>query len=508
MVRRFGPLSLKNEALLAPSTPPLLSAPFPLEPDRTTREHWLEAFSGFIQDHLDSVESQDPGGIQGAAGLAIAEAVSQTIPEAPLPGGPERLVALLEEAIPASYATTSPRYLAYVPSGALYGAAIADFVISGLNRFTGLAAEALAPCRLEADVVDWLLAEFGLGDVASARGVLLSGGSMANFAATVTARHAHLGDQGDYRAATAYVSTQTHHSAAKALRLAGIPLSGVRSIPVDSHFRMSPEALERAIEGDRDAGHAPFLVISSAGTTNTGAVDPLGAIADVCGRQGIWHHVDAAYGGGFVVCETGRNALSGIERADSITLDPHKSLFLPFGTGCLLVRDGDALRRAHQLDADYLAEGLDGESPSPAHYGPELSRRWRGLRLWLPLMLHGADAFRRTLGEKMALAQWFASRLSALMESGLPVEWVARPQLTTAAFRLSRRPQEPLEAWNQRNLAWVQRLHAHGGVFLSTTRLPVPDGLAVTLRICVLSFRVHQAHVRECLEALRETAEG
>jgi aromatic-L-amino-acid/L-tryptophan decarboxylase len=204
-----------------------------------------------------------------------------------------------------------------------------------------------------------------------------------------------------------------------------------------------------------------------------------------------------------VLCARGREALLGIERADSITVDPHKSLFLPLGTGCLLVRDGEALRRAHQLDADYLATGEAGEAPSPAHLGPELSRPFRGLRLWLALMLHGAEAFREALNEKLELASFFYEALSSADTPALDLP--GPPQLSTVAFRLPRQPNEPLEDWNGRNLRWFTRINEGGRVFLSKTRLPVADGTAEILRSCALSFRTHRPQINACLDENRRT---
>jgi aromatic-L-amino-acid decarboxylase len=244
-------------------------------------------------------------------------------------------------------------------------------------------------------------------------------------------------------------------------------------------------------------------VIASAGTTNTGAVDPLPALADLSLAERLFLHVDAAYGGAFVLCDEGRKRLAGIERADSITFDPHKGLFLPYGTGCLLVRDGHHLRRAHHLGAEYLQD-LDDRDPSlswsPAELGPELSRDFRGLRLWLPLVLHGARAFRDALTEKLALADRFVEGLDALVAAGAPIEIVARPQLSLVAFRLARRPAEPLADYDRRNMAFLAAINGKNRVHLSSTLLPVPGGHAFTLRVCVLSFRSHARHVDWCLE--------
>lgn len=480
-----------------------------LELDPRTREEWLETFSRFALEQIELTGRGSAAGTGGAEAVRIAAQVSVAIPEQPLSGGPARILELLARATEASFVTTSPGYLAYVPGGGLYTGALADFVAGCLNRFTGLAVEAPALCRLEADVLDWLMAEVGWGDVGAARGLLTSGGSLANFSAVVAARHQCFGDDGDLRRGTAYVSSQTHHSVAKAIRLAGIPLRHVRPIDVDAKLRMRVDRLDEAVRNDLDQGLTPFLIVSTAGTTNTGAIDPLADIAATCRTHGVWHHVDAAYGGGFVLCERGRELLAGIESADSITIDPHKSLFLPSGTGCLLVRDGERLRAAHQLDADYLAAGHEGEPPSPAHYGPELSRPFRGLRLWLSLMLYGAENFRAALDEKLELAERFNRGLERLRaDRGLPLEIVQPPQLSTVAFRLEREERETLSSWNARNVSLFDMINASGRVFLSKTSLPVADGQAQTLRVCALSYRCREQDIDVCLEVLEDGIEA
>jgi aromatic-L-amino-acid/L-tryptophan decarboxylase len=473
-----------------------------LEPDRAELQRWLDVVAKLGFDAIDALPGMPAVGPLGAAGMAIAEAVSLPIPEAPHPGGIDELATLIGRAAAASLGTIGPGYLAYVPGGGLPSAAIADFAACLLNRFTGLTAAAPALCRLEADVLAWLAQQFDLP--ASTRGLLTSGGSLANLAAIVTARHARFGDTGELADAIVYVSAQAHVSVAKAVRIAGIPHRNVRSIATDARLRLDIDALAAAIAEDRLASRIPLMVVSAAGTTNTGAVDPLGAIAELCARERLWHHVDAAYGGAFVLCDEGKRRLAGIERADSVTFDPHKGMFLPYGTGCVLVRDGERLRDAHHLPAPYLQDfdALDrtGEPPSPTEYGPELSRDYRGLRLWLPLQLHGAGAFRRALGEKLALAERFHAMLSAAAGAGRGIEIIDAPQLSIVAWRLAREPGEPLTAWNARNQGWLRRINARARVHLSSTVLPVTDGAAFTLRACVLSFRTHQPHVDACFD--------
>ncbi len=470
--------------------------PSSLEPDRETLASWLETFASAALDHIDRLPDAHAAGQVGPEGLAVAEAVSLPIGEEPFPGGAPELAALLTRAADAALNTTGPGYLAYIPGGGLPATAIANLVGDLLNRYTGLVPAAPAFTRLESDVLRWLAREFGYGP--GAAGLLTSGGSLSQLAAMVTARHARFGDVAVPADARAYTSTQAHRSVSKSLRLAGHASSALRTVEVDERFRLVPEALEAAIRRDREAGLQPFLVVAAAGTTNTGAVDPLSEIADVCATHRLWLHVDGAYGGAFVLCPEGRAALRGLERADSITFDPHKGMFLPYGTGALLVRDGMALRRAHQDDADYLQD-LDlhrSGGASPADFGPELSRPFRGLRLWLPLMLHGARPFREALSEKLALARTLHAELAAMPE----VDVLDEPQLSIVAFRARRQPGEAFAAWDARNEAWMDAINARGRVILSSTRLETPEGPAFTLRACVLSFRTHADRIAALLE--------
>lgn len=467
----------------------------PLEPGRAEVQAWLEAVGRAVLDHVERLPAMPSAGTIDGTSLADVERMSLPIPETPQRDF-EGLLAHVLEAAELSMNTAGPGYLAYVPGGGLLTAGVADLIANWLNRYTGLTAASPALCRLEADVLSWLAAEFGYDD--QARGILTTGGSLANFSAVVTARHAKLDGSGDYRRARVYTSAQAHHSVAKSVALAGIPAANVIPIPTDARLRLRPDALTERVRADQAAGLQPFLLVTAAGTTNTGAVDPLRPLSDVCETHGLWHHVDGAYGGAFALCDSGRARLEGIERADSVTFDPHKGMFLPYGTGCLLVKDGAALRAAHQADAPYLQDfgQGDGLPPSPTDYGPELSRDYRGLRVWLALQLHGAAAFRAALEEKLALARTLADAIRQM--PGL--ELADDPQLSVVPFRPIRRPGEDLATWSARALALCKAINARGRVYLSTTRLPHPEGEVVTVRACVLSFRTHADRIALAIE--------
>jgi aromatic-L-amino-acid decarboxylase len=242
-------------------------------------------------------------------------------------------------------------------------------------------------------------------------------------------------------------------------------------------------------------------VVGNAGTTNTGAVDPLPELADLARRHGLWLHVDAAYGGFFLLTEEGKRVMRGIEQADSIVLDPHKGLFLPYGTGALLVKDGAALKRAHTLPADYMPEYQeDPDLVDFCEISPELSKPFRGLRVWLPVKLLGIGPFRAALEEKLALTRWATEELRRLPG----IEILAEPQLSVVAFRLAPETWRglPVAEVNRRNRAFLDRINARKRVMLTGTML----GDRFALRICVVSFRTHRDRMEACLDDIRAAA--
>lgn len=446
-----------------------------------------ESSARFAIRHIETLEEQPSWDLDGAE--AIAASVREPPPETGTPI--DALLERLAEAVPKSFNTAGPGYLAYIPGGGVYPAALGDYLALATNRFMGVWNAAPGLAEMEAVVIDWLRRIVGYPE--GARGLLTSGGSMSNFTAIVTARRDRL--PGNFQDGVLYLSGQAHHSVTKAAILAGFTERNLRDVPVDARLRMRPDALQAALDEDRARGLRPFLVIASAGTTNTGAIDPVPEIADVCARRGLWLHVDGAYGGFFRIAPGGEALLPGLERADSLTLDPHKGLFLPYGTGCLLVRDPQALLRAHRADALYLQ---DLERPPDAvnfaDMSPELSREFRGLRVWLPLKLFGLAAFRDNLREKLELTRWAYEELRD--EPGCEI--LDEPQLSIVAFRF--RPKVADEdAWNARLL---RRVNAGRRVYLSSTTV----GGRFVLRICVLSFRTHGRHVATAVEEIRRAA--
>ncbi len=451
-------------------------------------ENLVAQAMGRIRPFIDSLPDQPAADTFG--GEELARSLRERLPTAGTPF-PELLDLLFGRLIPKTFNTAGPGYLAYIPGGGIVQTAVAELIANSVNRYVGVWAAAPALAQLEVNVGRWFCEIVSYPE--RALGLLTSGGSMSNLIAIVTARRNKLPE--DFLSGTLYTSDQTHYSVSKAAVLAGFPPSNVRLVPSDSRFRINLEQLRETIRLDREAGMTPFLVVGNAGTTNTGAVDDLTALAGLAEQEGMWLHVDAAYGGFFMLTDRGRSVMNGIERADSITLDPHKGLFLPYGTGSLLVRDGSTLRKAHSARAVYLPNTEhEPDLVDFSQVSPELSRAFRGLRVWLPLKMHGVGPFRRNLEEKLQLSEWITEQLRQIGE----LEIVAEPQLTVLAFRL-RLPGRDEESINRLTRELMDEINARRRVYLSST---VIHGQFL-IRICVLSFRTHLERMQMALEDIK-----
>jgi aromatic-L-amino-acid/L-tryptophan decarboxylase len=457
---------------------------YPLDPSpeqmRAMGDRALEYVIGFIHGLDDAPARNVDGALEAALRLKAAP---------PEEGGSfEEVFAAFEDAAARAYETCGPGYLPYIPGGGLFAAALGQFLAMAVNRFPNLWEVAPGLAQIEQNVIRWLCDLFGYPE--DARGILTTGGSIANLSAIVTARHEKLGEE--FIDGVYYLSEQSHASVPKAAAIAGLPRRAMRLVPVDRELRMDAGALKRMVAEDREAGLRPFLVVPAAGTTNTGAIDPLDDVADVAEAEGLWMHVDAAYGGFFVLTDRGRERFRGIERADSITLDPHKGLFLPYGTGSLVVRDGARLRDAHHVGAEYLQDRApEAELPNWTEYSPELSRDHRGFRVWLPLVLHGVSAFRDALDEKLDLAEHLYGALAEMPEIELP--WP--PQLTVVPFRLA-------GATDDEDRTFLARINEPKRVYLSSTTI---EGRHV-IRACIVSHRTHRDRIDEAIEIIRSAA--
>ena len=470
-----------------------------LEPGAADRSALLREVNQYAEDFLESLPERPAYHVTEAMGIGIREGRVEEQP----PGLRRALDLLRDHVDGPGLNPASGGHLGYIPGGGIYASALGDFLSDISNRYAGVFFGGPGAVRLENLVTRWVADVVGYPD--SAAGVHLAGGSMANLVAIATARDAHGLRGKDYQQAVVYLTSQTHHCIEKSLRVLGLGECQVRQVPLDDRYRMRPDDLDRMILADRAAGLRPWLVVASAGTTDVGAVDPLRAIAEVTSRHGLWYHVDAAYGGFFALTEHGRSMLQGMELSDSVVLDPHKSLFLPYGSGVLLVRDGARLAETHHYEAHYMqdAKKLTDEL-SPADLSPELTRPFRALRLWLPLMIHGVAPFRAALEEKCLLARYFRHEVA---RRGF---WVGpEPDLSVVVYRYiperMRAPGAEVDwpAVDRYNEQLVEAIRRDGRVFVSSTQL----GGRFTLRIAVVVHRTHLATIHTTLTVLDEMVE-
>jgi len=384
-------------------------------------------------------------------------------------------------------------HMGYIPGGGIYPSSLGDFLADVTNRYSGVSFASPGGAKMEQQLVKWMTELVGFP--AGSGGDLTSGGSIANLTAIVTARETMGIRARDIERSCIYMTEDAHHCIDKSLRAAGLAECKKHRVPMDDHFRMDVSALEQLIREDKAAGLRPWLITASAGTTDTGAIDPVGAIAELAEQHDLWLHVDAAYGGFFLLCEEGRQVLRGLDKAHSVVLDPHKGMFLPYGSGAVLVRDVKWLAQSQAYQADYMQDVTADEGHySPADLSLELSRPFRGLRFWLPLKLFGLAPFRAALAEKIWLARYFHEQLKKT--PGWEVG--PYPELSVATFRFVPE-QGDANIFNER---LVEAVQADGKVFISSTQI---NGKFV-LRLAVLHFRTHLDRVDYVLELLKRLA--
>lgn len=459
----------------------------PLEPDDSERQRMTQAVLNYAEDFLQHIDTLPAFIPSDTKGIGLYDSPIQDEPV-----GMDEVLRLLKNNVDIpGLNPASGGHLGYIPGGGLYHSALGDYLAAVTNRYAGVFFASPGAVRMEHMLLGWMAEAIGYPKTAG--GNLTSGGSLANLIGIATARDKHNLKGKDLERSVIYLTHQAHHSIDKAIRIAGLKECVVRHIPLDSAYRMIPSELDGAINADRSAGLNPWLVIASAGTTDVGAVDPLSEIGDLAQKHGLWFHLDAAYGGFFILCDSGKRVLKGLETSDSIVMDPHKGLFIPYGSGAVLVRDKQQLLASHHYQANYMQDALSStDELSPADLSPELSKHFKGLRLWLPLKLIGVNPFRAMLEEKIQLARYFYQAVQSI--EGVEVGPV--PELSVVTFRYA---PESGDA-NEFNKRLVLEIQMDGRVFLSSTIL---DG-KVTLRFAVLSFRTHQETVDRALEILRE----
>ncbi len=378
-------------------------------------------------------------------------------------------------------------HLGYIPGGGIYSAALGDYLAAVTNRYAGVFYASPGSVKMGDALIKWV----GnlIGYTGGFGGNLTSGGSIANLIALSTAKkNKHITSKNLLKSVI-YCSQQTHHSIYKAINIVGLEECVIRQIPLDRNYRLLAPEFKAQVEKDIKDGLNPFLAIANAGSTDVGAIDPLEELSAICNTNSIWFHVDAAYGGFFALTVYGKKKLLGLKHADSVILDPHKGLFLPYGSGMVLVKDINHLLNANSYSANYMQDADNTGHYSPADLSPELSRHFRGLRMWLPLKLYGPSVFSDYLDEKLQLTEYLREKLIQL---GFTI--VCEPDLTVIAFRY--------ESGNRNNdvlnKAILDHIHKDGRVFISSTVL---DG-QFTLRAAILSFRTHKKEIDMLLHLL------
>jgi len=444
--------------------------------------------------HFASLHQQAP--VRKADSTAMDLLLQESMPEQG--SNPTNILQHVRDNIFANSAlTTHPRYYSFVPSPSNFISAIADGLASAYNLFSGAWTSSPGAAKLEMVTINWMLKLFGF-PVREGGGLFVSGGSAANLMGLSVARNVKLGD--DMANAMIYFSDQTHSSVDRALLVLGFRKDQIKRIPCNERFQLPIQILRETIQGDIAAGKRPFCVVANAGTTNTGAVDPLPDVSILCRQFKLWMHVDAAYGGGAVLCEQGRLALNGIEMADSVTVDPHKWFFQPYEIGCLLVRNHEWMSGTFRMTPEYLKD-LEGsaEEINFYDYGIQLTRGFRALKFYMSVKAFGLASFREAVRHGFQMAEWTEQRL----RQSPHWEIVSPANLAVLNFRYN--PQDrhlDEEALNALNQYISVRIIEEEAAMLTTTVLRGKN----VLRMCLINPRSLETELEDTILRLEAYA--
>ena len=462
----------------------------PLDPDaETMRRLGYEAIDRIV-DHLETLSDQRVA--RRGTGVEFSQLVDEPLPQT-AKGIADSVQFFFDRVVPDMTRVNHPRFHAYIPCPSSFAGAIGEILAAGTNPFVGSWLGGATIAALEVTVLRWICEL--LGYPASSAGILTSGGSMANLIALAAVR-ADNNDPDPLRDSLIYVSAEGHASVNKAAAILGFNSDSIRTVGVDADFRMKVGELRQMVAEDAAAGRRPMIVVANAGTTNTGAVDPMSDIAEFCKDANLWFHVDAAYGGFAAISQSGQRLLTGMQLADSVTLDPHKWLYCPIGTGCVLVRDQVSLNRAFATDGHYLKD-IPLHEVNFFERGPELSRPARVLAVWMVLRAHGREQLAHQIDEDIRLAQLAAT----LLEQDERFE-VLSPQLSVVAFRHRPRDGEQEADRAARDTALVEATLADGELMISSTRL----GGINTLRLVVMNHRTSEDDIHRSVARIRQLA--
>ena len=448
-----------------------------------------------IVEHWATLEQKKP-----VASASRKEMDSIFLQEAPAEGMPAEKVLdfVMDNVMPNSTVISHPKAYSFVPGPSNFISTMADSLATGFNIFSGGWMVSPAAAELEIVTMNWLLKMYNF-PVEKGGGIFTSGGSMANLTALVTARRLKCGD--DFSKAVIYLSDQAHSSNIKAIRVLGFKKEQIRILPTDLEFRISINKLKNAIAKDRLEGLQPFCYIASAGTTNTGTVDPLDEIADICEEEDLWFHIDGAYGGAAILAEKGAKALRGIERADSLTVDPHKWFYQPYEIGCLLVKDASWLSGTFSEKPEYLRDIEGNESEINFYdYGIQLTRRFRALKFYMSIKTYGLDAFKEAVTYNIQLAD----DVEKMLRKSRNWEIISPATLAVINFRYNpiglNLEEKEIDELNQKI---SQKIMESREAFLVTTIL----NKQVVLRMCLINPKTTMDDIKETLELCHQFGE-
>ena len=432
----------------------------------------MQAWDGEYREELEAQLSEPPPE-KGSDPLDVVERIAR-------------------EVLPITARHDHPRFFGFIPSSPTWPGILADYLASGFNINQATWLSASGPTQIELVVMEWICSWLGYPKGSS--GLFTSGGSSANLICLVAARDS----LGYPKHPTVYLSEQTHVSINRAALICGIRSQNIRTIPTDEIFRIDMEALIEAVSKDREKGLNPIAVIANAGTTSTGSIDPLDAIADYCEDNGVWMHVDAAFGGFAIVTERGKKLLRGIERADSICLDAHKWLFQPYEAGCVVVKDVATLENAFSIRHDVLQDTVWGKDyPNFSDRGLQLSRSARALKVWMSIQMFGVEAFRNAILNGMRVADRAAEKI---MKSSV-LELLSHESLAIVCFRVNPQDSEFDEQMlKDVNHAVLVRIFWEEAAFMSSTNLRGK----YSLRMCIINHTTTLKDVSETLDTIEK----
>lgn len=439
-----------------------------LEPTETNRDNYLELVRNFANQFINSLGSKKAFN-QSTVNekLFKIDVSTKKLPE---------IIDIFDNEVSGKgINAASGGHLGYIPGGGIFSSSLADMMVDISNEYAGMYFASPGGVTMENELIKWMSSIFGYPDTTV--GNLTSGGSIANLIALTAARDHHQIKGAKIEKSVIYLGEQTHHCIHKALKIIGLEDLIIRHVQVDDRSRMSPEDLNQHIQEDKIKGLFPFMIVASAGTTDTGAIDPLNSIADISQANHLWLHVDAAYGGFFMLTDLKKDRFKGIERSDSLVVDPHKGMFLPYGIGAVLIKNKKAVFHSHHATAHYMQDALEDKGPiNPADVSPELTKHFRGMRMWLPLQLHGIKPFAACLEEKILLTSYMRKHL---LQAGFQLG--PEPDLSVTYFWYEPKKTD-VNVFNKKLLSFM---HEDGRYFFSSTQ--IKDRFVI--RAAILSFR-------------------